>query len=383
MIKVEALALMELRKRHSEKWRAYTPDVLPMFVAEMDFEVAAPIRAKLMELAQDSDMGYLGSMPELAQNLATFSRSRWSWEIDPSNVFITSDVGVAMVEMARTCITSGDSIVINSPVYHNFYNWIPELKCNFLDVPLLNNELHYTLDFNGIERAYRQGAKLHFLCNPHNPIGTVFSRSELSQLAELAYKYDVAIFSDEVHAPLVYDEIPFTPFLSVSDVAREVGICTTAASKTWNLAGMKCATIVVASEKWKLKAQSMPEAVHYRASLFGAVAAACAYECVEWLDTLLVTLDHNRKFLKNLLEEKLPSIKYRIPNSTYLAWLDLTALNLGTDPTGKILDNAKVAFSPGQAFAPYARQFTRLNFATSPEIISEAIDRIVKMVNYK
>ena len=199
-------------------------------------------------------------------------------------------------------------------------------------------------------------------------------------MADLALKYKVAIFSDEIHAPLTFSEIPFSPFLSVSDAAKEVGICFTAASKSWNLAGLKCAIIVTDSSKWHEIAMQMPEAVHWRASLFGAVAAATAFGCTEWLDAVMVTLDRNRKFLKEELESKLPGVRYRLPDFGYLAWLDLSALNLGEDPTAHILNEAKVALNSGQTFAAGANQFCRLNFGTSETIISEAIDRIAKLV---
>ncbi len=383
MVKIETMSLDHLRTHRSEKFRSYDLDVLPLPVAEMDFEIATPIRDLLIEMATNSDTGYLGPVPELANNLAIFARDKWGWEIDTQNVFVAADVGVAMVEMARTVVQPGDAIIINSPVYHNFFNWTKELHCLLIDIPLKNELLNYSLDFDALEQAYKNGAKIHFLCNPHNPVGTVFNRPELSRLADLAHKYGVAIFSDEVHAPLVFPGTEFVPFLSVSDTAREVGICTTAASKSWNLAGLKSATIVVASQRWRDRALSMPAAVHYRASLFGAFSAATAYTCVEWLDALLVVLDRNRKFLAEQLSSKLPEVGYRLPDATYLAWLDLSKLNLGPNPADILLAEGRVAFSPGINFSAGTSQFIRLNFATSEAVISEAIDRIVKVVQGK
>jgi cystathionine beta-lyase len=246
MTKLTALTLAQLQKRRSEKWRGFPSDVLPLPVAEMDFEIAKPIRDVLEEMIKGSDTGYLGPIPELAVNLAKFSKARWSWEIEPEQVFIVTDVGVGMVEMARTVVNPGDLIMINSPVYHNMNNWITELKCKSYDAPLIKTGLNYKIDLSAIERGYGAGVKAHFLCNPHNPVGTVFTREELAALAELAKKYGVTIFSDEIHAPLTYDAKKFVPFLAVSDTAREVGICVTAASKSWNLAGLKCATVITA-----------------------------------------------------------------------------------------------------------------------------------------
>jgi cystathionine beta-lyase len=374
---IEGLTLSELRKRKSFKWRGYPEDVLPLPVAEMDFEIDPEIRALLIQMLEISDTGYLGPVPELNANFTKFAMQRWGWTVDPEQVFTATDVGVGMVEFGRTVLNPGDKVVYNTPVYQNILNWINELKCQPVDAPLHKDGLHYTLDLDVVEDAYKKGVKAHFLCNPQNPVGTVFSKEELSKLAQLAKKYGVTIFSDEIHAPLVYEATTFTPFLAVSDTAREVGVCVTAASKSWNLAGLKCAMIVTQHEDQKARALSMPEAVHYRASLFGALAAAQAFLSIDWLDSALKTLDRNRKFLAEELAKKLPTVGYRIPDCSYLAWLDLESLNLGENPSEVLLEKGRVALNSGIQFGPNSGQFVRFNFGTSREIISEGIDRIV------
>lgn len=381
MTKLPALPLAQLQKRKSAKWREFPNEVLPLPVAEMDFEIAKPIRDVLEEMIKGSDTGYLGPIPELGINLAKFAKARWGWEIDPEQVFTATDVGVGMVEMARTVVNPGDLIMINSPVYHNMNNWIAELKCKSYDAPLNKAGLHYTLDLKAVEQGYAAGVKAHFLCSPHNPVGTVFTKEELSELANLAKKYDVTVFSDEIHGPLTYDAKNFIPFLAVSEVAREVGICVTAASKSWNLAGLKCATIITAHPKQHERAKSMPIAVHYRASLFGAVASATAYECADWLDSAIETMDSNRRYVKKLLDENLPSVGYRIPDFSYLAWLDLSSLNLGEKPADVLLEKGKLALNAGIMFGPQSSNFVRLNFATSEEILDQAISRMASCVS--
>ena len=381
MTKLSALPLSQLQKRRSAKWREFPSDVLPLPVAEMDFEIAKPIRDVLEEMIKGSDTGYLGPIPELGINLAKFSKERWGWEIDPEQVFVATDVGVGMVEMARTVVNPGDLIMINSPVYHNMNNWITELKCKSYDAPLTKTGLHYTIDLNAVERGYAAGVKAHFLCNPHNPVGTVFTREELAELAELAKKYGVTVFSDEIHAPLTYDAKQFIPFLAVSETALEVGICVTAASKSWNLAGLKCATVITAHPKQQERAKSMPEAVHFRASLFGAVASATAYECVDWLDSAIETFESNRKYLNNLLTQSLPAVGYRVPDFSYLAWLDLTGLNLSENPAQVLLEKGKLALNAGITFGPESGSFVRLNFATGEEMLDEAVSRIASCLS--
>jgi cystathionine beta-lyase len=377
---LKGLPLAKLQERKSAKWREFPGDVLPLPVMEMDFKIAKSIRKTLKEMTDASDTGYLGPMPDLAKSLAQFSQKRWGWKVDTDQVFLATDVGVGMVEMARLLVNPGDHIVVDSPVYHNFANWIKELKCHIVDAPMKKDGLHYTLNLPLIEEAYKAGAKIHFLCNPQNPTGTVHSKAELSELAELAKKYGVAIFSDEIHAPLTYDASTFTPFLNVSDTAREVGIAVTSASKSWNIAGLKCAVIVTAHEKWFNLAKTMPPAVHWRASLFGAAATVQAYQSEDWLDACLSTLDHNRYLVKELISKELPNIGYRVPDTSYVAWLDLTALNLGENPAKTLLERGKVAFNAGVTFSTTHSQFVRMNFATSSENIKEAIKRIAACV---
>lgn len=383
---VRALALQDLRKRKSVKWRQYPADVLPLPVAEMDFPIAAAIKNALMDMVDRSDTGYLGPFPEMFDAFANFADARWNWKVDVAHMRIATDVGVGTVEVIRTLISPGEKVMLNSPVYDNMWRWVAEVGATLVDVPLLLNGAYgensdFTLDLEGIEREYKSGVKVHILCHPHNPVGAIFSKEALATLASLAKKYGVYIISDEIHGPLVYDRSKFTPFLAVSQDAVDVGVTITSASKGFNLAGLKCAVIITGSTAIKEKINAMPISVAFRASLFGAVAATAALrDSVSWLDGVIASLDENRKLIKNLIDSKIPSIHYRIPDFGYLAWLDLSALNLGDDPAKTLLERGKVAFNGGHLYGPRHSQYVRLNFGTSPEIISEAFDRILRSV---
>jgi cystathionine beta-lyase len=351
----------------------------------MDFPVAQPIRDLLAEMVAKSDLGYLGSIPELGQGFAHFAGTRWNWEVDPLQVRAATDVGVAVVEILRVFTQPGDSILLSSPVYHNFYNWINETKLNLVDVPFertgdeSNNP--WEINWDGIEKAYASGLKVHILCSPHNPLGRIYSKEELLRLVALAKRYEVLIISDEIHAPLTYKDKSFTPMLSLGKEAEEVSITVTAASKGWNIAGLKCAIIVTQNEALKSKLDSMPIAVHYRASLLGGFATAIAFaEGGVWLDSVIENLDHNRRMIKELLGSQLPSVRYHLPDNSYLAWLDLEALNLGEDPSITLLEKGRVAFNAGHTYGKQCSQYVRLNFATSPTIVTEAIHRIARAI---
>ena len=374
---VRALTLAELRKRKSVKWRHFPTNVLPLPVAEMDFPTAPKIKAALTDMVERSDTGYLGPFPELFDAFANFSAKRWGWQVDTKQMRIATDVGVGIVEIMRTLIKPGEKVMLNSPVYENIWRWVSEVHATTVDTPLSEDNLSYKLDLAAIEKEYQNGVKVHILCHPHNPVGVIFSKDQLSDLADLAKKYQVVILSDEIHAPLTYDAKTFTPFLNVSQNAKEVGITITSASKSFNLAGLKCALIITDSIKLQERINVMPPAVTWRASLFGAVASTAAYaESVDWLDGVLITLDQNRKLVEKLIATKAPAIKYRIPDFGYLAWLDLSALALGEDPAAVILEKGKLAVNGGVLYGPKHKSFVRLNFGTSPEIITEAFDRL-------
>jgi cystathionine beta-lyase len=382
---VSAPNLAELQTHRSEKWRGFPSDVLPLPVAEMDYPVAQPIRDLLSEMVATSDLGYLGAIPELGKGFAHFAGSRWNWEVDALQVRAATDVGVAVVEILRVFTKPGDSILLSSPVYHNFYNWINETKLNQVDVPFERTGDETTnpweINWDGIEKAYASGIKVHLLCSPHNPLGRIYSKEELLRLVALAKRYQVLIISDEIHAPLTYKGKTFTPMLSLGADAEAVSITVTAASKGWNIAGLKCAIIISQNDAMNKRLAELPLAVHYRASLLGGFATAIAFaEGGVWLDSVIENLDHNRHMIKELLSSQLPSVRYHIPDNSYLAWLDLEALNLGEDPSVTLLEKGRVAFNAGHTFGKQCSQYVRLNFATSPTIITEAIHRIARAI---
>jgi cystathionine beta-lyase len=374
-----------LQTHRSEKWRGFPKDVLPLPVAEMDFPVAEPIRAVLAEMVANSDLGYLGPIPELGVGFQKFAHERWNWDLDASQVRAATDVGVAVVEILRIMTQPGDSILINSPVYHNFYNWINETKLNKVDVPFQRTGDEaanpWDIDWAGIENAYASGIKVHLLCSPHNPLGRIYSKEELLKFVGLAQKHNVLIISNELHAPLTYTGKQYTPILSLGENAQKVSIVVSAASKGWNIAGLKCAIIVTQDPVLFARLNEMPLAVHYRSSILGAFATSVAFsDCGDWLDDVVSQLDENRYLIKNLLSAKLPSVRYHIPDNGYLAWLDLESLKLGVDPSKVLLEKGRVAFNPGHTFGAQCSQYIRLNFATSPVIVTEAIERIARAV---
>jgi cysteine-S-conjugate beta-lyase len=376
MIEVHADSLGTLRLRTSEKWVEYAPDVLPLFVAEMDYPLAPAVATAITERIALSDTGYVASPLPVGEAFSGFAERRWGWAVDPSSVRTTTDVSVCIVESLRRVIQPGDGVVINPPVYPPFFHLVPEAGGTVVEVPLLDDGSGYSLDLDGIEAAFAGGARALLLCNPQNPLGLVHSASSLAALAELAAKYDVAVVSDEIHSLLTHSTATFTPFLSVSDAARDHGIAVTSASKAFNLAGVKCAIMVAASDRSLAHLDAMSVEVGWRTSILGLHATVAALTSGdEWLDGALVAIEESKRLLGELLADSLPQVGFRPPDATYLAWLDFRALGWGDDPSIRALEK-RVALNPGPEFGSQGRGFTRLNFACSPEVLTEAIHRL-------
>jgi cystathionine beta-lyase len=336
-------------------------------------------------MVTNSDLGYLDSIPELGLGFKKFAAERWNWNVDEKQVRVATDVGVAVVEILRVFTKPGDSILISSPVYHNFFTWINETHLNLVDAPFERTGDEATnpwvINWDSVESAYSSGIKVHLLCSPHNPLGFIYTKQDLLKIVALAKKHNVLVISDEIHAPLTYPNETFVPVLTLGSDAESVSVCVTAASKGWNIAGLKCAIIVSQNEAVNARLGQMPIAVHYRASLLGGFATAIAFaEGEVWLDSVIENLDHNRHMIKELLSSQLPSVRYHIPDNSYLAWLDLEALNLGEDPSITLLEKGRVAFNAGHTYGKQCSQYVRLNFATSPTIITEAIHRIARAI---
>ncbi|MEZ0114238.1 cystathionine beta-lyase [Catenulispora sp. EB89] len=363
------------------KWRKYPEDVLPLWVAEMDVPTPEPVAEALIGAVRRGDTGYpLGD--SYAEALGEFAVRRWGWGgVVPGRAALVPDVMLGVVEMLRLVTGPGDPVVVNSPVYPPFFDFVAHMDREVVEAPLGADG---RLDFGAVESAFaamaargRRGAYL--LCNPQNPTGTVHTREELERVAGLAAEFGVRVVADEIHAPLVAAGERFTPYLSVA--GAEDGLSLMSASKGWNLAGLKAA-VAIAGPASAADLARMPEEVGHGPSHLGVIAHVAALrEGGEWLDALLAGLDENRALLGRLLAEHLPGVAWRPGVGTYLQWLDCRGLELGDDPAGVFLERGRVAVNSGIPFGTGGAGHVRINIATSPAILTEAVERMAAAVS--
>ncbi|MEV6209281.1 MalY/PatB family protein [Kitasatospora sp. NPDC051914] len=386
--------MAQLRQRTSMKWRVHPEDVLPLWVAEMDVPLAPAVTEALRAAVDLGDTGYPHGTA-YAEALAGFAAERWKWDgLRVENTALVPDVMLGIVETLRLVTGPGDAVVVCSPVYPPFYAFVAHDGREVIEAPLgPDGRMDLAALDEAFARARRHGRRAAFLMsNPHNPTGTVHTRAELEAVAALAREHGVRVVSDEIHAPLVLPGAVFTPFLGVP--GGENGFALTSASKAWNLAGLKAA-LAVAGPEAAADLRRMPEEVGHGPSHLGIIAHTAAFrDGTQWLDDLLAGLSANRTLLGRLVEEHLPGVRYRPPEGTYLAWLDCTHLGLHEDgpaegpgvvsdlagPARMFLDEARVALSSGHVFGTGGTGCVRLNFATSPAVLREALARMGRAV---
>ncbi|MGW7728308.1 MalY/PatB family protein [Streptomyces canus] len=370
------LTLEQLRRRTSMKWRTYPQDVLPLWVAEMDVPLAEPVARAVRDAVALGDTGYPAGTA-YAEALADFAHTRWSWDgLAVERTSIVPDVMLGIVEMLKLVSGPGDPVVVNSPVYPPFYQFVGNMGRQVVEAELGADG---RIDFEVLEGVFarvRKGAArpAYLLCSPHNPTGAVHSAEELADVAALARTYGVRVVADEIHAPLMAAGAAFVPYLSVPGAGS--GLSLMSASKAWNLAGLKAA-VAVAGPDAADDLAGLPEEVGHGPSHVGVIAHTAALrDGGAWLDALLTGLDDNRRLLAGLLAEALPAIRYEPARATYLAWLDCRALDLRGDPADVFLERGRVALNSGVPFGTGGAGFVRLNLATSPELITEAVRRM-------
>lgn len=368
-----------LRARHGIKWRSYPQDVLAAWVADMDFPQAECVRRALRSAIDSGDLGY----PENAARhpvrdaFCAWAQRRYGWQVDAERVEILTDVVQGLYFALNSYSAPGDGALIFTPIYPPFLSSVAETGRRGILLPMVLGSAGYGIDFDALRRHVDKGTRLLMLCNPHNPTGRMLERAELETLAEIAIAHDLVVVSDEIHADLSLDGTPHVPFATLSPEAAARSVTLMAASKAFNIAGLRCAVAVFGSRRLQEAFNRVPWHQRGAVNALGMLASQVAWtEGEPWLRGTLDYLRGNRDFLCAWLAEHMPEVDLVPPQGTYLAWLDCRRLGLNVPPAEHFLERGRVALSDGARFGPPGEGFVRLNFATSRTLLERILERM-------
>jgi cysteine-S-conjugate beta-lyase len=368
-----------LRRTGGLKWSMF-PDAIGAFVAEMDFGTAPAITRALHEAVDAGSFGYLprAMSEDMSAAFAAFSRDRYGWAIAPQDVHPVADVVMALQLAIEHFSRPGSPVILPTPAYMPFVSVPPTWGREVIQVPMTEIDGRAGYDLDALDAAFRAGGHLLILCNPHNPIGRVLEPDEMRAVAEVVQRHGGRVFSDEIHAPLVFAGHTHTPYASLSPETAEQALTATSASKAWNLPGMKCAQVVLSNDADREVWRRVGMFAEHGASNLGVIANTTAYaEGGPWLADVLAYLEGNREALIDLVAG-LPGVGFRPPEGTYLAWLDFRAAGLPRDPASYFRERAQVAIIDGAMCGEAGRGFGRLNFALPRPILIRAVEQVAE-----
>jgi len=359
----------------SNKWSKYPPDVLPLWVADMDFAAAPPILDALQQRLSHPVLGYAVAEPALRQQIAAYVQARYHWSIEPQDVVLLPGVEPGFNMALKALCQAGHQVMMHTPVYKPLLQAPEFWGLHRHDLPL-HPDPRIALDLEAFDRAAAQSSAW-ILCNPHNPLGRVFERDTLLKLAQSCVAHNTLIISDEIHCDLLYDGRRHTPIASLSPQIAKRTITLMSASKTYNIAGLKTAFAIIPDPELRQRFDKSRLGMVDSVNLMGlqATQAALAH-CGPWREALLRYLQSNRDVLVQSVARLLPGVVLHAPQATFLAWLDCSALKLGQDAQKFFLEHARVALSPGLDFGSSSDQWVRLNFGCTRAVLSQALARM-------
>lgn len=375
-------------RRHSDsvKWNRYGENVLPMWIADMDFKVAEPIIHALHDRVDHGVFGYPVKPLQLREIIVNRLRRLYNWRVSPNAVVFLPGVVPGFNLVCHALTSPGDGVLMQTPVY-------PPILSAPAHAHLARDEMeltrqpdgHYTIDFDRFEVAITPRTRIFILCNPHNPVGRVFQQGELEQMAKICLRNNIIICSDEIHCELLFPEHRHVPIASLSPEIADHTITLIAPNKTFNIAGLRFSAAIVSNPRLREKLETTKKGLIPSVGIMGYVAALAAYRFGQpWLDNLLDYLRGNRDFLIQYVTTQLPNITIRSPEGTFLGWLNCRKANLPGSPHEFFLNKAKVALNDGSTFGQGGEGFVRLNFACPRQMLAEGLNRMRQaLLSYK
>ena len=347
--------------------RGYPADILPFWVADMDFRTPAPVIDALNARAAHGIFGYTQVKDDYFSVLQNWFRTRHDWNVERSDLIITPGVVFAIANAIRAFTKKGESILIQQPVYYPFANMIRQNERVLIDSPLRLIEGRYEIDFEDFEqKVITHSVKLFILCSPHNPVGRVWTRAELEQIAAICLRHNVIVVADEIHEEFVRPGFRHIPFASLSDEAAAITVTCTSPSKTFNLAGLQISNIFIRNEELRrCFKEELSRTGYDEPNTLGLTGAKSAYEHgAAWLTELLAYLEENNTRTRTFLAQHLPKVTLIEPEGTYLLWLDFSAYGLSDEElNAKIIRDAHLWLDDGPIFGAGGSGFQRINTA--------------------
>ncbi len=369
--------IRERRESDSAKWRKYGKDILPLWVADMDFVSAEPILRALRQRVNHAFFGYTIPLGELCDTILDRLKALYQWEVHEDEVFYLPGLVTGLNFAVQAYTEQGEGVLVQPPVYPHFVKDPVHHGRTLMDPPLVPKGDTYEVDFEAFEKAITSQTKIFILCNPHNPVGRVFTQAELEKMAEVCLRHRLVICSDEIHCDLVFPGFRHIPIASLSPEVAKWTITLMAPSKTYNLAGLRCGFAVIQNPALANSLKKAMLGLNPGMNIMGQVAALAGYrEGKEWLDQVMAYLKENRDFLYRAVPEKLPGVRMTKMEGTYLAWLDCREAGIPGNPFQFFLKEAKVALNDGGEFGKGGEGFVRMNFACPREMLNQALEQM-------
>jgi len=371
--------VVDRRATESNKWGKYPPDVLPLWVADMDFPSPEPVLRALRERVDHGFFGYGAEQPEFYEVITDRLQKRYGWRVSPDAILHLPGVIASFNVACRAVSVPGDGLIVQTPVYPPILRAPDNCGLVRAEAELARDaDGRYAIDFDVFRSAIAERSRIFLLCNPHNPVGRVWERAELSQLAELCLARDLVIIADEIHCDLVYGGRPHVPIASLGPEVERRTITLMAPSKTFNLPGLKSSIAIIPDAALRARFVAAQVDLVRSVNVLGYTATLAAYRDGQpWLDELLRYLEGNCDFTGDYVKRHLPGVSMVRPEGTYLAWLDCRAAQIpGGDPFAFFLERAKVALNDGASFGRPGRGFARLNFGCPRSLLAEGLERM-------